>query len=287
MKWLLVLLALIGLGSFQLRPASAQQWFPGGDGVPIVCAYNSSPPVVASGRWVYAQCNSSGTLLGTGGGGGGGGTSSNFGAAFPAAGTAAGFSDGTNMVAIQISTWGTTPTGLAALPVNANVLVSALPAGASTSALQTSGNTSLTTIATETTATAGSTATTATNTGTTATNTGITATNTAAVNRTPTACDSTITAGGTAQTAITAQTTLHGFTITNNDPTHGSGEPLWISFTATAVQSAGTGSNPLAAPTATTYAGMGSYTTPPGFGSNHLVSVIAATTGHTFGCFWW
>jgi len=38
-----------------------------------------------------------------GGGGGGGGTSSNFGSSFPTAGTAAGFSDGTNMVAGRAS----------------------------------------------------------------------------------------------------------------------------------------------------------------------------------------
>lgn len=108
-----------------------------------------------------------------------------------------------------------------------------------------------------------------------------------ASNVTPTQCDGSIATGGAAQTPITAQTTLHGFTITNNDPTHGSGEPLWISMTAVAVLSAGTGSNPLPAPATTTLAGMGSYSSPPGFGVNHAISVIAATTGHTFGCFWW
>jgi len=41
--------------------------------------------------------NSDGSINVVGGGGGGGGTSSNFGAAVPTAGTAAGFSDGTNM----------------------------------------------------------------------------------------------------------------------------------------------------------------------------------------------
>lgn len=108
-----------------------------------------------------------------------------------------------------------------------------------------------------------------------------------AVNLTPTQCAGSITTGGTAQNAIGIQTTMHGFTVTNNDPTHGSGEPLWISMTAVAVQSGGTGSDPLPAPATTTLAGMGSYSSPPGFGSGHAVSVIAATTGHTFGCFWW
>jgi hypothetical protein len=105
-------------------------------------------------------------------------------------------------------------------------------------------------------------------------------------NITPTACSGTITTGGTAQNAITAQTTLHGFTIANIDPSAGSGEPLWISFTTTAAAS-GTDSWPLPAPTATTFAAVGSYTTPPGFGSNHAVSIIAATTGHKFSCVWW
>lgn len=56
----------------------------------LACAYNTSPPTVSSGNYVLVQCSNDGTLLG-GGGGGGGGTSSNFGAAFPSAGTAAGF----------------------------------------------------------------------------------------------------------------------------------------------------------------------------------------------------
>lgn len=87
---MLRLLALLILLVGAAIPASAQSWLPGGTGIPIVCAYNSSPPTVASGGFVYAQCDSGGTLLGVGGGGGGG-TSSSFGAAFPATGTAAGF----------------------------------------------------------------------------------------------------------------------------------------------------------------------------------------------------
>jgi hypothetical protein len=63
---LLGLLLLLGLAP---APASAQQWLPGGLGIPVVCAFNSSPPTVASGLFVYAQCNNSGTLLTTGGGG--------------------------------------------------------------------------------------------------------------------------------------------------------------------------------------------------------------------------
>lgn len=103
------------------------------------------------------------------------------------------------------------------------------------------------------------------------------------VNQTVTQCAGSITSGGTAQVAIAAQTTLHQFTITNNDATHGSGEPLWISLTTTAA-AGGTGSDPLAAPTATSFAGMGSVTIANG--TNHAISIFGATTGHTFGCFW-
>ena len=99
-------------------------------------------------------------------------------------------------------------------------------------------------------------------------------------------CSGTIASGGTAQNAFTAQTTLHGFTIANIDATSGSGEVMWMSFTGTAV-AASPASYPLPAPTATTYVGMGSYTTPPGFGTGHAVSVIATTTSHQYSCTWW
>lgn len=70
---LLALIPLLGLEAPALapQPAAAQQWNFGGVGIPIVCAYNASPPTVATGKFVYAQCNSGGTLLGGGGGGGG------------------------------------------------------------------------------------------------------------------------------------------------------------------------------------------------------------------------
>jgi hypothetical protein len=86
-----ILLALTSIIAAFLAwsPASAQQWTPGGQGVPIVCAYNSSQPAVASGDFVYAQCDSKGNLV-SGGGGGGGGTSSSFATTFPTTGTAVG-----------------------------------------------------------------------------------------------------------------------------------------------------------------------------------------------------
>jgi hypothetical protein len=105
-------------------------------------------------------------------------------------------------------------------------------------------------------------------------------------NQTQTDCSGSITTGGTAQNAFAAQTSLHGFTIANTDPSSGSGEPLWISFTTTAA-AATAGSYPLAAPATTTYAGMGSFSSPPGMGTGHGLSVEAATTGHKYSCTWW
>jgi hypothetical protein len=107
-----------------------------------------------------------------------------------------------------------------------------------------------------------------------------------AVNVTPTDCSGTITSGGTAQNAIAANAALHGFTLANIDASAGSGEPLWLSLTTTAAASTGA-SYPLAAPTATSFAGLSSYTTPLGFGTNHAVSIIGATTGHKFSCTYW
>jgi hypothetical protein len=183
--------------------------------------------------------------------------------------------------------WGVAPTGN--VPgVNANVLASALPTGAAT-------QTTLAAIlaaqgaapAQQTGATVGIVAGSAiigkvgidqTTPGTT---NGIVQ-NAGPSNVTATACSGTVTSGGTANNAFTAQTTLHGFTIANIDTT----EVLWISFTTTAAAS-GTDSYPLPAATATTFAGFGSFTSPPGFGLNHALSVIAATTGHKFSCTWW
>lgn len=167
-----------------------------------------------------------------------------------------------------------------------------LPTGAATSANQSTANTSLATIATATTgvATAANQATANTSLATiaSAVSTPIPAGTNAigkveqSVNVTPTNCSGTVTAGGTAQNAFTAQTGLHGFTIANLDTS----EPLWISFTGTAAATA-TASYPLAAATATTFAGLSSYTSPPGFGINTALSVVAATTGHKWSCTWW
>ena len=107
-----------------------------------------------------------------------------------------------------------------------------------------------------------------------------------ATNVTPTDCSGTITSGGTAQTIIAASPTIHGFSIGNVDAVTGSGEPLCISFSGNAA-CGNAGSWPLGAPTATTLTGMGTYTTPVGFGANAGVSAVAATTGHVYSCTRW
>lgn len=106
-------------------------------------------------------------------GGGSGGTSSTFGSAFPTAGTAIGITDGTNMIALKgsatlgafvdVTTLPSLVAGSAIIgkvgidqttPGTTNGVVvnsSALPTGAATSALQTTGNTSLGSIVTNTT----------------------------------------------------------------------------------------------------------------------------------------
>jgi hypothetical protein len=105
---------------------------------------------------------------------------------------------------------------------------------------------------------------------------------TGATNVTLTDCSGTIATGNTAQNAFAANGGRHGFTIANIDTT----EVMWISFTGTAAAS-GTASYPLAPATATTFAGLNSFTSPLGMGINTALSVIAATTAHKFSCTVW
>lgn len=65
-------LALILVACLWSTICYAQPWPPGGQGIPVVCAYNSSPPTIATGNFLYVQCSSTGSLLTSGGGGGGG-----------------------------------------------------------------------------------------------------------------------------------------------------------------------------------------------------------------------
>lgn len=108
----------------------------------------------------------------------------------------------------------------------------------------------------------------------------------ATINVTPTDCSLAITTGGTAQNILAASSTLHGFTIKNIDAAAGGGEPVWISFTTTAAATT-IASYPLGPPASTTFLGGESYTTPLGYGVNHAISVVAATTGHKISCTTW
>jgi hypothetical protein len=98
----------------------------------------------------------------------------------------------------------------------------------------------------------------------------------------PVSCSGTVVTGGTAVTPIAAQSVNSGFIIQNLD----TAEPLWISFTGTAVAAA-VGSFALPPGTATTYANVGMFVSPIYFGLGGALSVVAATSGHKFSCVKW
>ena len=68
----------------------------------LPCVATAVAPVYTEGFQVGCSTDLAGTMRTTVGGGGGGGTSSTFGAAFPATGTASGWSDGTNMQGARV-----------------------------------------------------------------------------------------------------------------------------------------------------------------------------------------
>ena len=98
--------------------------------------------VTSGGTTTVNTLGGSGLPTGTGGGGGGGGSGSNAsvgstGSAAPGSATYNGMLvSGGNMVGASGSAWGSAPTGLNVLGVNADVLSSALPTGAATAANQ-------------------------------------------------------------------------------------------------------------------------------------------------------
>lgn len=92
----------------------------------------------ATGTNLHVVCDSGCT------GSGGGGTSSNFGSAFPTAGTAIGLTNGTNMVAWSATTnYGTAPAAIAVPAVNASVTNTVTVSGTVTANAGTNLNTSL------------------------------------------------------------------------------------------------------------------------------------------------
>lgn len=102
---------------------------------------------------------------------------------------------------------------------------------------------------------------------------------TAQAPNTPGGCGGTITAGGTAQNAHAANPSGPRILLANISST----EVMWFSYTGTAVAE-GPGSFPLAPLTATTYAGLSSFTSPDWFRPVTALSVVAATTGHKWSC---
>jgi hypothetical protein len=103
-------------------------------------------------------------------------------------------------------------------------------------------------------------------------------------------CSGSIATGGTAVAAIATPAggqRINGFVVCNVDAATGSGEPLWWSITGTTVAAA-TGSFPLSAPTATSYAASNNcFETPSSFSMQGSLSVVAATAPHKWSCFWW
>ena len=108
---------------------------------------------------------------------------------------------------------------------------------------------------------------------------------TTAVNVTEHDCSGSISVADTAVTLISASATIHGYRIANIDSGHGD-EVAWFSTTTTAAASTAQ-SFPLPPPTPTTFAGFGSYTSPPGEGVNSNLSVVAHTSGHIISCTYW
>lgn len=97
-------------------------------------------------------------------------------------------------------------------------------------------------------------------------------------------CSGTVVVGGTAVQAISATIgPINGYTIANLDTT----EALWYRGTGAVAAVATIGSFPLAAGTASTFAGAGVFSTPTTHKPTGGLSVNATTAGHKFSCVWW
>lgn len=96
----------------QVDPLTAASWGIGtstqnsasvANGHLVLGQFNTTPTTITSGNMSPFQLDNAGNLLvNVKAGGGSGGTSSNFGSAFPAAGTAIGFTNGTNLTAASV-----------------------------------------------------------------------------------------------------------------------------------------------------------------------------------------
>ena len=149
--------AFVALGSSAvIATASNDQVAPGGFLCFGVGTNVDIAAIETAGATTLNISGGSGACSGSGGGGGGGSGSNasvgSNGSAAPGSSTqVGGVNPSGNQAPESMSNWNTAPSS--SQPVfgtNANVLVSVLPTGAATSALQTSGNSSLTTIAANT-----------------------------------------------------------------------------------------------------------------------------------------
>jgi hypothetical protein len=106
--WLIIVVGIMAVVSTSHAQQNIQQKGnnlvePGLTNIGVLpCIASAAAPTYTEGLQVGCSTDLAGAVRMSGGGGGGGGTSSNFGAAFPAAGTAAGFSDGINMQGARV-----------------------------------------------------------------------------------------------------------------------------------------------------------------------------------------
>lgn len=99
-------------GTWTVNPTTAANWGIGtstqnsasvANGVLQLAQFNTTPTTITSGNMSPLQMDNAGNLLvNIKAGAAAGGTSSNFGSAFPSAGTAIGYTDGTNMAAGRV-----------------------------------------------------------------------------------------------------------------------------------------------------------------------------------------
>lgn len=101
-------------------------------------------------------------------------------------------------------------------------------------------------------------------------------------------CSTTIASGGVAQNLPNLGTaSVHGFHIVNKDFTAGGGEPIGVNPIAAAALTGSADTGILPPPTDALGHGAGSFSTSPGEGTNHAISVVAGSAGHVIMCWWW
>ncbi|MGB7976092.1 MAG: hypothetical protein WCF81_17495 [Roseiarcus sp.] len=135
--------AFVTLGGSTVTASVGNDVIPAGGWMAFTVGTNTFLAAIeTAGTTMLNLSGGAGLPTGAGGGGGGGGGGSNasvgaIGSPAPGSATYSGvLVPGGNMVGASGSTWGSAPTGLNVLGVNADVLSSALPAGAATAANQ-------------------------------------------------------------------------------------------------------------------------------------------------------